>query len=210
LPPYVSLDMSFCTRGWLDLSRVEYYGRMSLRHALLGLLAERPASGYDLLKRFEGSLAFVWPATQSQLYTELNKLADAGLTLVGEEGPRGRKEYAITDEGRSELSRWLTETRPEGGVRNEHVLRTFFLWALTPADARAYFEHEAERAQSYLDRLQDVADHVEFRDNGPDRFARIALENGLRLTEASIEWARWAADHVDKAPPAPKKRAPKP
>ena len=44
---------------------------MSLRHALLGLLAEHPASGYDLLKQFEGSLAFVWPATQSQLYTEL-------------------------------------------------------------------------------------------------------------------------------------------
>jgi len=49
---------------------------MSLRHALLGLLADGPASGYDLMKVFDRSLAFVWPATQSQLYGELNRLAD--------------------------------------------------------------------------------------------------------------------------------------
>ncbi|MDT0478147.1 PadR family transcriptional regulator, partial [Streptomyces sp. DSM 41014] len=52
---------------------------MSLRMAALGLLAQHPGSGYDLLKRFEKSMANVWPATQSQLYGELNKLAAAGL-----------------------------------------------------------------------------------------------------------------------------------
>ena len=43
--------------------------------AALGLLAQEPGSGYDLLKHFEKSMANVWPATQSQLYGELNKLA---------------------------------------------------------------------------------------------------------------------------------------
>lgn len=33
---------------------------MSLRHAVLGLLAESPASGYDLMKMFNASLANVW------------------------------------------------------------------------------------------------------------------------------------------------------
>ena len=70
---------------------------MSLSHVLLGLLADRPASGYDLLKRFEISLANVWPARQSQIYTELVQLAEGGLIKVAAEGPRGRKEYAITD-----------------------------------------------------------------------------------------------------------------
>lgn len=59
---------------------------MSLRHALLGLLSERPASGYDLLKLFDTSLAAVWPATQSQIYTELTKLAASGLITVAAEG----------------------------------------------------------------------------------------------------------------------------
>ncbi|GAA3053757.1 hypothetical protein GCM10020000_39620 [Streptomyces olivoverticillatus] len=62
---------------------------MSLRHAMLGLLADRPASGYDLMKRFETSLSNVWPATQSQVYGELGKLAKSGLLKVAAEGPRG-------------------------------------------------------------------------------------------------------------------------
>lgn len=33
---------------------------MSLRYALLGLLSDGPASGYDLLRTFKHSLANVW------------------------------------------------------------------------------------------------------------------------------------------------------
>ena len=72
---------------------------MSLRIAALGLLAQHPGSGYDLLKRFEQSMANVWPATQSQLYGELNKLSDTGLIEVSAIGPRGRKEYRVTAGG---------------------------------------------------------------------------------------------------------------
>ncbi|MFC7267315.1 PadR family transcriptional regulator, partial [Streptomyces lutosisoli] len=104
---------------------------MSLRHALLGLLSERPASGYDLLKLFETSLATAWPATQSQIYTELTKLAGTGLINVAAEGPRGRKEYALTDEGLAELRHWLTETKPQRNTRSDILLRVFFLGVLT-------------------------------------------------------------------------------
>src|SRR5690349_1320921 len=100
---------------------------MSLRHGLLGLLAQGPASGYDLFKAFELSLANVWAATQSQLYTELNRLAEAGLVTVVAEGPRGRKEYDISEEGREELRHWLTEVEPTGTPRSDMLLRVFFL-----------------------------------------------------------------------------------
>ena len=80
-----------------------YHAAVSLRFATLGLLAQQPGSGYDLLKRFETSMANVWPATQSQLYGELNKLAADGLIEVSEVGPRGRKVYRVTDAGHAEL-----------------------------------------------------------------------------------------------------------
>ena len=35
-------------------------------------------------------------------------------------------------------------------------------------------------------------------DSDFDRFARIALENGLRVPAANEEWATWAADQVDE------------
>ncbi|HUH70138.1 MAG TPA: PadR family transcriptional regulator, partial [Mycobacterium sp.] len=113
---------------------------MSLRHAALGLLAQRPASGYDLLKRFQESMAHVWPATQSQLYGELGKLADAGLIKLSEVGPRGRKEYAITDAGRTELHRWMASPQDDPPFRSAQLLRVFLLGELTPAQAREYLE----------------------------------------------------------------------
>ena len=172
---------------------------MSLPHALLGLLADGPASGYDLLKRFDSTLAFVWPATQSQLYTDLGKLDRGGLIEVVARGPRGRKEYAITTEGSAELRRWLTETEPERTTRNESTMRVFFLGAVERAEARAYLEREAELAAERLATLQHVADSTDWARVPPwARLSRIALEQGLRVTTAQLEWARWAADEVER------------
>jgi DNA-binding PadR family transcriptional regulator len=52
---------------------------MSLRHALIGLLADQPASGWDLTKRFQDVLGSVWPAGHPQIYGELRRLQDDGL-----------------------------------------------------------------------------------------------------------------------------------
>ncbi|MBO0802876.1 MAG: PadR family transcriptional regulator [Nocardiopsaceae bacterium] len=172
---------------------------MVLRHALLGLLARRPASGYDLRKLFERSLSFVWHATPSQLYAELNSLADAGLISAGPAGPRGRKQYAITPAGHAELIRWLTQTDPGRGVRNEALLRVFFLWVLPPADARAYLEKEAARARAYLDTLRRLEASIDWDDTSFDAYGRIVLENGLRLAAAQADWAGWATEQAPQS-----------
>src|SRR5262247_3098126 len=111
---------------------------VSLRMAALGLLAQRPASGYDLLREFEKSMANVWPATQSQLYGELNKLAEAGLIEVADIGPRGRKEYRITDAGRTELRRWVTNPQDDPPFRDAALLRVFLLGEVPPEQARGH------------------------------------------------------------------------
>src|ERR1043165_7153724 len=106
---------------------------VSLRMAALGLLAQQPGSGYDLLKTFEKSMANVWPATQSQLYGELNRLSDAGLIEVSDIGPRGRKEYRATADGRSELLRWMVPPGAAPPFRSASLLRVFLLDQLTDA-----------------------------------------------------------------------------
>jgi DNA-binding PadR family transcriptional regulator len=165
---------------------------MSLRHAILGLLAKRPASGYDLLGAFNKSLSFVWPAQQSQIYGDLARLADVGWVEAAEAGARGRKEYSITELGRDELRRWLTRTEPERSPRNEPLLRVFFLWTLPPAQRTAYLETYAKEARAYLETLRLIRDTTDWEDTSSDRCARIVLEHGLRITEATAAWADWA------------------
>lgn len=172
------------------------YRNMSLRHGVLGLLAGGPASGYDLLKIFEVSLANVWPATQSQLYGELGKLADSGLIEVISEGARGRKEYAITEAGQAELRRWMTEVEPTHLRRSDMLLRVFFLGRLSPEAARSYLRHQGEIAAKELEAVESIR---EFVDAGTDElsvYGRLALEFGLRLHRMQVEWAQWAEQQI--------------
>ncbi|MEU2788552.1 PadR family transcriptional regulator [Streptomyces sp. NPDC007100] len=170
---------------------------MSLRHAVLGLLAESPASGYDLMKTFDESLAHVWPATQSQVYGELNKLTATGLIEVVAHGPRGRKEYAITKGGRAELHHWLTEVEPTGPQRHDGLLRVFFLGVLTPLEARAFLLQQAERAARAHARYQNLADAGPWDAEMLAVYGRIALEFGIRQTAMVEDWAKWAAEEIN-------------
>ncbi|WP_406284341.1 PadR family transcriptional regulator [Embleya sp. NBC_00896] len=169
---------------------------MSLRHALLGLLANRSASGYDLLKAFETSLANAWPATQSQVYGELGKLSADGLLDVTAEGPRGRKEYSITEAGRAELRHWLIEVEPERVRRSSMLLRVFFLDTLAPEEAQAYLGAQARAASGMHAGLREVEANVEWDDSPLSVYGRVALEYGLRMSQMQREWAEWAADQV--------------
>ncbi|MEU1386801.1 MULTISPECIES: PadR family transcriptional regulator [unclassified Nonomuraea] len=169
---------------------------MSLRHAVLGLLAEGPASGYDLLKTFDVSLSNVWPATQSQLYAELGKLADAGLVSVAAEGPRGRKEYAITQEGRAELRRWITDVEPVRVGRSDMLLRVFFLGQVDPEQARAYLRRQAEMVGKQLEHMEAIKGFVEGGQDNLSVYGRLALEYGLRLGAVQKAWAEWAEEQI--------------
>lgn len=171
---------------------------MSLRFAALGLLAQRPGSGYDLLKRFEESMANVWPATQSQLYGELNKLADSGLIEVIDVGPRGRKEYRATPAGRAELVRWIGESGDGPPVRRPDLLRVFLLGELPAEDARSYASTFAQRAASELKRLENLRDSIAWGESDAAFYGRAALEFGLREATMEEQWARWLVRSIDE------------
>ena len=171
---------------------------MSLRIAALGLLAQEPGSGYDLLKHFEKSMANVWPATQSQLYGELNKLADSGLIEVADIGPRGRKEYRITRAGRAELQRWMMNPQNDPPFRDASLLRVFLLGEIEPEQARRHMVAVAEHADSEVKRLKALGDSIDWSDGERLFFGRAALEYGLRLGAMEGQWARWVIGELDK------------
>jgi len=160
---------------------------MSLRHALLGALADRPRTGYALLKHFEQSLAYAWPASHSQIYPELARLREAGLIAQTDTGPRNSRTYSVTPDGRAEIRRWLGETEPDRRVRSDAALRTFFLWLLEPEEAA--LQLEAERA--YWRGVLDEFERIQVEPTGDDRKSRtfrIALEGGIAGVEARLAW----------------------
>lgn len=172
---------------------------MSLRHALLGLLAEEPASGYDLTRKFERALQrYAWHAKHSQIYPELTKLAGDGLVAVVAEGARGRRTYAITDAGRAELRTWMLNPPDVFVVRNEFVLRLFLLSTLDADDARVVLRWVAEENARGAATLRDKIGKADV-EAPPVAPGRLAAEFGLRSFEMTHDWALWALNLTDQS-----------
>jgi DNA-binding PadR family transcriptional regulator len=96
---------------------------MSVGHALLGLLEERPRYGYDLKREYDDRLGRSRQLRFGQIYATLARLRRDGHVDIEAieqgEGPE-RKLYAITPAGISDLERWLGEAeRPEPHLQSE-------------------------------------------------------------------------------------------
>src|SRR2546423_14736559 len=97
---------------------------MALRHALLAALLEGEASGYDLAKGFDASVANFWPATPQQLYRELDRMAAGGLVrarLVRQEKRPDKRLFSVTEAGQEAL-REFTAAPPRPGVVRDELL----------------------------------------------------------------------------------------
>ncbi|AHH15059.1 putative transcriptional regulator, PadR family [Nocardia nova SH22a] len=170
---------------------------MSLRFAALGLLADGgPASGYDLLKIFEISLANAWPATQSQLYGELGKLTADGLIEIVEEGARGRKVYAITDEGRKQLRHWIIEEDPAPSRRDETMLRVFLLGTVEPEERRAFLRKCAEALKQRLAAIDELEERIDWDDDDLSLYGHLVMDYGREFMRMRGDWFAKTADRI--------------
>ena len=81
---------------------------MSVRQALLTLLEEGPAYGYQLRADFETRTGGTWPLNIGQVYTTLSRLERDGLVTGRDADAEGHVVYEITGDGRAEVAQWFS------------------------------------------------------------------------------------------------------
>jgi DNA-binding PadR family transcriptional regulator len=131
---------------------------MSIKYAILGLLADRPLHGYELKAAYEEDLV---PATQlnyGQVYTTLERLARDGLVahqVVSQAERPDKKVYALTAEGRKQLEAWLQgPSQLDLDLRNETFMKLALARRLRHADPLRVL---AVERRSCFERLHEVA-----------------------------------------------------
>jgi PadR family transcriptional regulator AphA len=164
---------------------------MSLRFALLALLTVEPMTGYDLAKRFESSVAFVWHAPDSQIYPELRKMAKEGL-LTAEEiswGPNGKKtQYRITIEGRAAFKQWMNTPLEYARERDPvHLKAAYLEWAepsMAKQHMQAHIEYHRMRRGQWADMIAGLRDGT--NEMLSKRLAAAAPQDHRRILEYKI------------------------
>src|SRR5262249_45077477 len=119
-------------------------------YAVLGLLAIKPWSSYELTRQMDRSLGRVWPRAVSKLYEEPKKLVSHGLARSATErnGRRTRTVYTITAEGRRALRDWLAEPGEGPALEFEQLLKVFFADNGTTTDVLATLAAARDWAQA--------------------------------------------------------------
>ena len=163
-------------------------------YAILGLLAVRPWTPYELTKQMRFSLGRFWPRAESKLYEEPKKLVRHGLATSSTEssGERYRTRYAITDEGRTALQAWLATPPRPPALEAEPLLRVFLAEHGTRADLVSTLETVRSWAAEKL--IEDARIARDYRDAGgpfPARIAQVTLV-GRFLSDFALMTHGWA------------------
>lgn len=171
-------------------------------YALLGLLALRSWTTYELAKQVQRSIGWFWPRAERKLYDEPKRLVAARLASARREmtGARPRTVYAITPAGRRALRRWLDEPPTPPNLEFEGMIKVFFADGGTLEQLRITLTRIAEGADVRLAELDaKAAENARGDVAFPDR---LPLNNiGLRFLvdheRTTGDWARWALEQTE-------------
>lgn len=154
---------------------------------VLGLLASKPRSGYDIKTIVDRSTRFFWAASYGQIYPELRRLERDGL-IEGESVPNGardRRVYKITAAGRKALEDWLLGPSYTVELRDESLLRLFFADSLSYEQALELLENRKRGHEHLLAALREI----EALPGGKDpTFVDLVLHWGIDFNEWGAQW----------------------
>ncbi len=173
---------------------------MSVRFALLGLLAQRPRHGYELRSSFEALVGGeqLWDVKPAQIYTTLGRLEDGGLieqeAVEQDSGPEKRI-YAITPSGRNELAGWF-----ETGVEGTHQRDEFYLklvLSLASVEADPYKVIHTQRSRLYHE-LHDITTQRNQADPETVLAQILLLDKTIMHIEADLRWLDLIESRLDE------------
>ncbi|WP_410623904.1 PadR family transcriptional regulator [Amycolatopsis sp. cmx-8-4] len=180
---------------------------MALRNALMAALLEGEASGYDLAKVFDASVANFWMATPQQLYRELDRMAAGGLVrarVVHQERRPDKRLFSLTEAGLEALHAFTAGPPRPGTIRDELMVQVQAVDAGDEPAVRTALEERATAAEAKIARYEKLRARLldgRFEDDylvEADRIGPyLTLMRGLSFERENLRWCRQALRTLD-------------
>lgn len=167
-----------------------------LGYALLGLIHQKPSSGYDLRKTFAETAMGNYSNSPGAIYPALERLAGRGLIaseVKDSRGLRRRRLYRLTGSGETELKKWLVRPIARDDVMRgatDLMLRFAFIEpALGVEAAVAFLQSFRAELKTYVSGLNS---YLHENATKMPLSARLALESGIRAYKSLLQWTEYA------------------
>ena len=174
-------------------------------YAILGLLAVKPWTTYELAQQMDRALGRFWPRSESKLYEEPKKLVALGFARASSElvGKRPRTVYSITAKGRRALAAWVPSEGAGPVLEFEQLIKVFFAEHGTKADLLDTIASVRAWSDERLSSSVGVPEgYLEGKGPFPERLPWIILVGQFLLDFlVTVEtWADWATGIVESWP----------
>lgn len=159
------------------------------RYAILGILSEKPSTGYEIKSLMGRSTVYFWRESDSTIYPMLRILAEEGKTLseVVYVGKKKKEVFSITELGKSEFKAWLKSPTSEETPRNEFLLKLFF--ATERNEMIRLFQERLEKVEKIHEEYKQIEKRLESIDDSPHKAFRLkALRYGITQLQSEIKW----------------------
>ncbi|HLL37209.1 MAG TPA: PadR family transcriptional regulator [Streptomyces sp.] len=176
---------------------------MALRNAVMATLLEGEASGYDLAKSFDASVANFWTATPQQLYRELDRMEREGLVstrVVRQERRPDKRMFSLTEAGYAALRSYLADPIGKPTAIRDGLLVKVQCADIGDLDAvRADIAERVAWARAKLTRYERLRERLLGGRDEEEYLARaervgpyLTLLRGVSFEEENIRWGERA------------------
>ncbi len=166
---------------------------MSVKYAMLGILAEKDLHGYELKSSFDEKVGEFWSLNYGQIYTTLDRLEKEDLVThdrQSQDRRPDRKIFSITRKGRKELDEWLcTPVNRVRALRDEFFVKLVFMDKHNPAPVVELIEKQKALYLKQMNRLTQQKVELKKKPKAPDALTtELLMDAGLFHAEADIKW----------------------
>jgi DNA-binding PadR family transcriptional regulator len=171
---------------------------MSLKHAILAVLSDKPRSGYEIAKKFSGSVGFFWSASHQQIYRDLAHLEEDGLVKfreVAQDKNPAKKIFSLTRTGTLHLKKWILEPTDLPSAKDELMVKVFCAHVVGIEPLKKELERLKKIHFEKWNTYQEIENEHFSKPqllSEPLKFQYLTLQRGLIYEKGWLEWCEKA------------------
>lgn len=165
---------------------------MKGRDVILGILRNKPRTGYEINDILQNQISYFYDGTYGMIYPTLKKLEKEGKvkreTVIQEDKPN-KNIFSITDKGREELRKYLESDKVEEVFKSDFLMKLFFGDDyLSKQKVIELIKSEIKVKEDQIKRLEDSLEHWEVQ--GINNLQKITVGYGLTEYRAVVKYLK--------------------
>ncbi|WP_395319979.1 PadR family transcriptional regulator [Fructilactobacillus frigidiflavus] len=155
---------------------------------ILGILSEKPATGYEIKEKFSSIFSNFYNASFGSIYPILHKLTDAGkvvFEIVEQTGKPNKKIYSITKSGRKAFAEYLQTPVEPKKIKSDFMVKLFYSADLSKNERETLINNEIKDQLNGIEELQALRKSLDLSEI--TKYQLFTLDLGIKQRKLLLE-----------------------